>query len=176
MTNSIVEKAKQIVDGIEIGFFDTAKNWHTENYADYYLHFNDADYETRKYALLVFCAALGNWYNKPANVFIPIEIQMQHPDFHLYKDKIYRFELYVEAFLEHHEAIKQQFPLLYNAMVFFLIQLDREQPFEEIFHSVDEQLFIELREIVAVSNIDENYRYNFNDLLRELDLPTFFKN
>ena len=36
MTKTLIDKAKSILEGIEIGYFDTAKNWNEDNYDDYY--------------------------------------------------------------------------------------------------------------------------------------------
>jgi len=58
--NIIVQKVKEALSGIEIGYFNTAKNYIFDEY------FNDDDYETRKYTLLIFTCMLGTWYNKSA--------------------------------------------------------------------------------------------------------------
>ena len=55
MAKTLVDKAKNILEGMEIGF-DTAKNWND----DYYQYFSHLDFEVRKYSLLVFTADLGN--------------------------------------------------------------------------------------------------------------------
>lgn len=90
------------------------------------------------------------------------------------KDNIYNFEDYVRSFINNRETIKQEFPILYNLIVYYLFQLDNKKRFEYIFSSVDKQLFIELRQVLNYSRLDE-HQINFNDLLREVGLPTFFK-
>ena len=88
---------------------------------------------------------------------------------------MYHFECYVKSFIDNSEAIKQEFPLLYNAIVYYLIRLDNEKRFEEYnIRSVDKQLFIVLRKVLTDSELDvEKYQYRFNDLLREVGLLTF---
>ena len=175
MTKTLVDKAKSILEGIEIGFFDTAKNWNEENYDDYYQYFSHSDFEVRKYSLLVFAAGLGNWFMKSSFIFRPIEELERGKHLHWHQDRIYQFESYVKSFVDNSEAIKQEFPLLYNAIVCYLLQLDNEKRFEYIVRSVDKQLFIVLRRILTDSGLDtEKYQYSFNDLLREVGLPTFF--
>ena len=174
MTKTLVDKAKSILEGIEIGFFDTAKNWDVDNYDEYYKYFSHPDFEARKYSLLVFAAGLGNWYGGSAIIFRPIEERKKEKRFLSYKEKIYYFEDYVRSFIDNREAIKQEFPFLYSVIVSFLIQLDNEKRFEYIFSSVDKQLFIVLRKLL--SGLEVKHQYNFNDLLREVGLPTFFEN
>ena len=174
MTKTLLDKAKSILEGIEIGFFDTAKNWNVDNYDEYYKYFSHPDFEARKYSLLVFAAGLGNWYGGSAIIFRPIEERKKEKWFLSYKDKIYYFEDYVRSFIDNREAIKQEFPFLYSVIVSFLIQLDNEKRFEYIFSSVDKQLFIVLRQML--SGLEVKHQYNFNDLLREVGLPTFFEN
>ncbi|MBO0603702.1 hypothetical protein I2483_18730 [Sporosarcina sp. E16_3] len=174
MTKRLVDKAKSILEGIEIGFFDTAKNWDVDNYDEYYKYFSHPDFEVRKYSLLVFAAGLGNWYGGSAIIFRPIEERKKEKWFLSYKEKIYYFEDYVRSFIDNREAIKKEFPFLYSVIVSFLIQLDNEKRFEYIFSPVDKQLFIVLRQLL--SGLEVKHQYNFNDLLREVGLPTFFEN
>ncbi|WP_186673743.1 hypothetical protein [Sporosarcina sp. BP05] len=174
MTKRLVDKAKSILEGIEIGFFDTAKNWDVDNYDEYYKYFSHPDFEVRKYSLLVFAAGLGNWYGGSAVIFHPIEERKKEKRLLSYKEKIYYFEDYVRSFIDNREAIKQEFPFLNSVIVSLLIQLDNEKRFEYIFSSVDKQLFIVLRQ--SLSGLEVKHQYNFNDLLREVGLPTFFEN
>ncbi|MFJ7733994.1 hypothetical protein ACIQXF_19215 [Lysinibacillus sp. NPDC097231] len=174
MTKTLVDKAKSILEGIEIGFFDTAKNWNVDNYDEYYKYFSHPDFEVRKYSLLIFAAGLGNWHIGSANIFRPIEKKEKW--FNSFKDKMYYFEDYVRSFIDNREAIKQEFPILHNAIALYLIRLDNEKRFEYIFSSVDKQLFIVLRQVLIDSGLEVKHQYNFNDLLREVGLPTFFKN
>ena len=111
-----------------------------------------------------------------AIIFRPIEERKKEKRFHSSKDRIYYFEDYVRSFIDSKEAIKQEFPILYSRIVAFLIQLDNEKPFEYIFSSVDNQLFIVLRQMLTDPGLEVKHQYNFNDLLREVGLPTFFEN
>lgn len=174
LTKALIDKAKSILSGIEIGYFITSKKWTKNNYDDYYQYFSHPDYEVRKYSLLVFGAGLGNWSAKSAFIFT--HRQRKDPDFD--PQKIYHLKYYIKSFLDNREPIKQEFPFLYKAIIYYLNELDYEKPFEVVFPSVDEQLFISLRKVLRNSGIDEKYVYefNFNDILREVGLPTFFKN
>lgn len=171
----IVVKAKRILDGIEVGYFDTSKDWSVENYADYYRYFSHPNNEVRKYSLLVFAAAVGNWWMKSAFVFHSHDDLKRNVHLQKHPDKIYFIEDYVQAFLANKKSIEEEFPFLYKAILVDLIKLDNENHFENIFPSVNPQLFIQLRKTWNNSSVDEKYEYNFNDLLREVDLPTFFK-
>lgn len=174
MAKTLVDKAKSILEGIEIGFFDTAKNWDEDNYDEYFKYFSHSDIEVRKYSLLIFAAGLGNWFVGSSIIFHPIEEHKKEMRFQSSKDNIYNFEDYVRSFINNRETIKQEFPILYNLIVYYLFQLDNKKRFEYIFSSVDKQLFIELRQVLNYSRLDE-HQINFNDLLREVGLPTFFK-
>lgn len=174
MTKTLVDKAKSILEGIEFGFFDTAKKWDDDNYDEYYKYFSHPDYEVRKYSLLIFAAGLGNWYMKSAFIFRPIEERIKENGTYTSKDRLYYFENYVSSFIDNREAIRQEFPLLYKEIANYLLQLDNEKRFEYIFSSVDKQLFIVLRQVL--SGLEVKHQYKFNDLLREVGLPTFFKN
>ncbi|QUG40415.1 hypothetical protein KD050_14080 [Psychrobacillus sp. INOP01] len=175
MTKTLVDKAKSILTGLEIGF-DTAKNWNEDNYDDYYQYFSHPDFEVRKYSLLVFAAGLGNWLSSSCFIFPPIEELESGKYLYLHQDKIYHFECYVKSFVDNREVIKQEFPLLYTAIVCYLIDLDNEKRFD-IFKSVDKQLFIVLRKVLGDSELEgKRYRYSYNGLLREVGLPkAFFK-
>ena len=174
MEKTLVEKAQNILDGIEIGFFDTAKRWDKDNYDDYYKYFTHPNFEVRKYALLIFGAGLGNWLIKSSFIFQPIEKGKIELGYLSDKNEVYNFEDYVRSFIENREAIKQEFPNLYNSIASSLTLLDNENRFESIFTSVDKQLFIKLRKVLADSE-PIKHQYRFNDILREVRLPTFLK-
>ena len=172
MTKTLVEKAKSILEGLEYGYFDTAKEWSKDNYDDYYLHFSHPDFEVRKYSLLVFTAGLGNWYSKSAFIFQPIEELKKDPEFQ--QDAVYYFEDYVKSFLENQEAIKQEFPKLYRMIVLYLNKLDNREHFNNVFCSIDKQLFVVLRQVLNDSGFGEELIYNkFHNLLKELGLPNY---
>ncbi|MFX3673012.1 MAG: hypothetical protein ACE3JQ_01010 [Paenisporosarcina sp.] len=158
MTKTIVDKAKSILVGLEIGF-DTAKKWSEENYDDYYLYFSNPDYDLRKHSLLIFCVGLGNWESESAFIFLP------HDD--IDKEKEYIFEDYVRAFLDNREAIKLEFPFLYKAIVHFLKVLDTKNQFVTISRATDTTLFKELNELLQTTTRG----YNFEAVLKEVNFP-----
>ncbi len=86
------------------------------------------------------------------------------------KDRIYNVEDYVRSFIDHREAIKLEFPILNNVIINYLIQLNNTAQFS----LVEKQLYLVLIEVLTDSGLEE-HKYNFNDLLREVGLPTFFK-
>lgn len=170
MKRTLVDKAKSILEGIEIGFFDTAKYWDEDNYDEYYRYFSHPDIEVRKYSLLIFAAGLGNWVIGSSIIFRPNKDQKKEKSYNSSKDRTYNFEDYVRAFIDNRDAIKQEFPILYNAIISYLIQLDNT----EQLNFVEMQLYLVLRQVLTDSGLKE-HKYNFNDLLREVGLPTFFK-
>lgn len=89
--------------------------------------------------------------------------------------KVYRFEDYVQSFLDNRENIKQEFPYLYDDLVWYLLRLDNQKRFEYIFRSVDKQVFIELRQVLIESGIDADiFPNNLNNILREVGIPPYF--
>ena len=172
MTQSIVEKAKCILKGIESDF-DLGFNWKDEYYDNYYRYFDHPDAEVRKWSLLIFAGALGNWYLQSATIFSPGGEGWN-------EDKEYFFEEYVQAFLTHQEAIKKEFPLLYNDLVWVLLYLDKRKPFDAIFTSnisypsyisPNIKLFRELRQVLTSSGIDVNVLPNNHQaIIKEMDL------
>lgn len=175
MRGRVIRHAKEILEGIEIGFFDTAKPWNDRNFEKYYQYFNDPDQEVRKYALLVFGAALGNWQMKSAFVFPrntdPI------PKSHVAdENKVYRFEDYIQAFFENKEAIESEYPTLYKSILINLVSLDLEVPFEKDFPDMNPEYLAKLRRMIRQSGLNEHSQFHFNQLLREVGLPTFFLN
>lgn len=159
MTKMIVDKAKRILVGIEIGF-DTAKRWRVEDYDEFYLYFSNPDYESRKYSLLIFCMGLGNWDSKSAFIF------HQHDD--IDQGKEYILENYVRAFLVNREGIKLEFPYLYDAIIHFLNHLNTNNQFKAINRSTDSPLFKQLDEVLLNHSTKG---YNFDAILREVNIP-----
>ncbi|ATP40832.1 hypothetical protein CSE16_12695 [Solibacillus sp. R5-41] len=172
MSKTVLDKAKRIVAGIEVDP-GLAKDWSKDNYDNYYLYFSDPDPEIRKYSLLVFFVGLGNWQLGSAYIFRPIKELKKYQDFD--ENKVYRFEDYVQSFLDNRENIKQEFPYLYDDLVWYLLRLDNQKRFEYIFRSVDKQLFIELRQVLIESGIDANiFPNNLNNILREVGITPYF--
>lgn len=168
MSKTILYKAKKIIEGIDVDI-ELAKDWSKDNYDNYYLYFSHQDLEIRKYSLLVFLVGLGNWFLGSAYIFRPIKELKKASDFD--KNKVYHFEEYIQSFIDNRESIKQEFPLLYNRLVWYLIRLDNQKHFEYIFRSVDKQLFIELRQVFMESGNDASrLPIDLNNLLREVGI------
>ncbi|TKI50585.1 hypothetical protein [Lysinibacillus tabacifolii] len=172
MSKTVLDKAKRIVAGIEV-YPGLAKDWSKDNYDNYYLYFSNPDPEIRKYSLLVFFVGLSNWQLGSAFIFRPIKELKKDEDFD--GNKVYRFEDYVRSFLDNRENIKQEFPYLYDNLVWYLLRLDNQKHFEYIFRSVDKKLFIELRQVLIKSGIDANILpNNLNNILREVGITPYF--
>jgi len=127
-----------------------------------------------KYALLIFAGGLGNWGLGSARIFRPIEEKETVGDFD--KDRVYHFEDYVQSFIDHRVAIKQEFPLLYSGLLWYLLWLDNKKPFDTIFTSADKQLFNELRQVLTESGVDvSKFQNNHEDIIKEVGLTPLQK-
>lgn len=168
MPKKIVDKAKHILTGIQFDF-EIAFNWDSTYYERYYKYFSHPDGEIRKWSLLIFVGGLGNWRLESACIFSLIE-----------GEKTYQFEDYVQSFLDNRVAIKQEFPRLYDTIVWYLLWLDNRKPFDTIFTSnysypsykcPKKQLFNELRQVLTESGICANeLQNNHIDVMEELGL------
>jgi len=164
-------KLLNLLDGIEIGFFDTAKNWGEETNDYYFKYFNDKDKDLRSLSILAFTAMLGNWYNGPAFVFRAPPLP--HKQFYFIED-------YLPPFLENAVSINEEFPVLYSYTLFYLYELDKRKGFENVFPFVDHNLFNQMRSQLFNENgkdvlVSRHSKLPaFNSLLREVGLPTFF--
>lgn len=166
MSKEVVEKAKQILKGIQFDF-EITFDWRSTYYESYYKYFSHSDVEVRKYALLIFVGALGNWRLESAHIFSSTEEINNNKTIDM--DKVYHFEDYIRSFLKHKESIKQEYPLLYNKILWYLLWLDNKKPFESIFTSIDIQLLNELRNVLAESGVDASkFQNNFQDIIKEL--------
>lgn len=170
----IVAKVKKGLENVGLGYFDTGES---SGYEDYYLYFNDPDFETRKCALAEFTVMLGNWHSHCSFAFTPMherkDIGNYVPD-----EPSYELNDYIEAFVAHHEQIEQDFPVMSEYIIRFLIEIEIERnlPYEEWFPEVDGQLFKRLRADVLypkqaiVTNVTA-IKY----FLKEAGIPPFFK-
>ncbi|WP_312473511.1 hypothetical protein [Neobacillus sp.] len=169
----IKNKLANILSGIEIGLFDTCKNWGEENYDYYYKYFNEKDFEIRGRSILTFAAMLGNWYKGSADVFRTVQGVI-----HLPKEQFYFFEDYLSAFLKSASSIKNDFPNLHTYILYYLYNIDKEKPFELVFPQIDHWLFKEMRTQLFFNKkifpINHIILPPFNNLLKEVGLPTFF--
>ncbi len=165
-------KLAKLFQGIEIGAFDTAKDWGDDTKDYYYKYFNDKDNEIRAGSILAFTAMLGNWYNGPADVF---RTQAKIGVTYFPKEQFYYFEDYLPAFLVNAPSIKRDFPNLYSYTVYYLYKLDKQEAFELVFPQIEQGLFKKMRTQLFLS--EQSTQINppsFNKMLREVGLPTFF--
>ena len=172
MSKNVVDKAKRNLIGTEEGWywfdFDYNARWSKENFHEFYRYFSHHNVEVRKYSLLVFAAGLGNWAYDSSHIFAPIKELKKRPDYD--PDKEYYFEEYVKSFLDNSESIKKEFPLLYQLIIKFLIQLDNRKRFEYVFREVDKQLFLDLRQFLNESAFGEKIHFKYDEVMRELEL------
>lgn len=166
--NLTKQKLAKLLAGIEIGYFDTSKNWGEETNDYYYKYFDDPDPELRSLSLLAFTSMVGNWYHGPADVFYTSPHAIYSPP-----TSFYSFDDYLSAFLEHASQIKHDFPIMYSYIVYYLSELDKKRAFEHVFPEMDQKLFSQMRTLLF-SGEKNVRRSSFNDLLREVGLPTFF--
>lgn len=167
----IVQKVKETIDGIEIGYFDTAKSY---SFDEYYKYFNDEDKENRKYSLLIFTSMLGNWYSKSTIVFKPEKERLK------YKDKMtnyYNFEDYLRSFLDYYQKIEKEFPYMFEHIVSYLILIEEDKglSYEEWFPEINLEIFKELREKILIpkSNVIQD-GHPIKYLFREVGIKPFF--
>lgn len=170
MPKKIVNRAKCILKGIQFDL-ELAFDWNDDYYDNYFQYFSHPDDEVRKWSLLIFAGGLGNWRLGSARIFSLIEGK-----------KTYQFEDYVRSFLDHRVSIKQEFPLLYNRLVWYLLWLDNRKPFDTIFTSYfsyrsyicpKKKLFNELRQVLTESEIDaRKFPNNLEDILKEVGLTS----
>lgn len=162
-------KAKHLLKGIQVGFFDTAKYWGPDTYDEYYLYFNHPDSETRKYALLVFGAALGNTHMQSATVFSTLK--QQQKDLSYTPNKVNILENYVRSFIDNSDSIKHEFPYLYKLIIYYFINLNITVG--DDVHQISQDTFDKLKAITqssGVSSIYRNKHFNFNKILEETGL------
>ncbi|QPQ30997.1 hypothetical protein [Lysinibacillus sp. JNUCC 51] len=169
---TVVQKVKEAISGIEIGYFDTAKGF---IFDEYFKYFNDDDKETRKHALLLFTTMLGNWYSKSAVVFKP-EIECLK-----YEDEIdtdfYDFESYLSSLLDCYQNIEKEFPYMFERIVRYLTLIEKDEglSFEEWFPEINSDIFKELREKILIPNsnlVQECHEMKY--LFREVGIKPFF--
>ena len=168
--NKIVDKAKQILKGVQFDF-EITFDWDDSYYEPYYEYFSHSDVEVRKYALLIFLGGLGNWHLGSAHIFTPVD--QRNPCDTFDKDKMYHFKDYIGSFLRHKDTIKQEFPLLYSRIVWYLIRLDNKGILQSVFTSMDQQLINDLKHVLSTSGIDASeFQNNFIDIIKEVGITS----
>ncbi|GKW46919.1 hypothetical protein [Planococcus sp. NCCP-2050] len=172
MSGQIVQKAIQILEGLEQGHFETAKDWSPSTKDDFYLYFSDSDYETRKMALLVFAAAVGNTRRGVARVMHSDNVIIESKT-SVYNDKssyAYSFENYLNAFLMNKESIETEFPLLYKVILAELKLWHDKESFYTRFADVDKTLLDKVVELIKDTHV-HNSDLNLDPALAEVQWP-----
>ncbi|MFF2176510.1 tetratricopeptide repeat protein [Lysinibacillus sp. NPDC058147] len=173
-TKSIVEKVTEGLKDFGIGGFYTSRGF---EYDEYYHFFNDRDLETRRCALAAFTVMLGAWHALSGFTFIP-----QHDRKYLGgydpNEPFHELNNYIEAFVAHHQQIKQDFPVMFKYIIEFLISIEEERkvPYEKWFPELDAQLVQRLRDEVllpykSLLDVPTEYKY----FLKEAGIQPFFK-
>lgn len=168
VAEQIIEKAQQILDGLYEGHFETGKDWYPETYENYYLYFSDPDYETRKLSILVFAAAIGN-SRRGVAVILQSDRTIADTTAPEYEGNFrfaYSFEKYLNAFLEHKEAIKKEFPLLYKVILAELKLWHDEKSFFTIFSDVNKELLGRIIDVIKDIHV-RNSDLNLDPMLKE---------
>lgn len=170
----IVEKVTKGLENVGLGYFDTGESC---EYDEYYLYFNDPDIETRKCALAVFTVMLGNWQSDCSFAFIP-QHERKYIGGYSPNEPSHELNNYVKAFVRHHEQIEQDFPVMYEYIIRFLIQIEEKHKYsyEVWFPEVDAELFKKLREDILIPNwtvVDNPTDIKY--FLKEAGIPPFFK-
>lgn len=166
---TIVEKVRETIEGIEIGYFDTAKPY---IFDEYFKYFDDVDFETRKHALFLFVCMLGNWYSKATFVFKPESERLKYG-----ASTYYDFERYLTALLQHYSKIERDFPFMFEFIVVYLILIEQQKgvSYEDWFPEIDATLFQELKEKIFIPNnriVQEVHPIKY--LFREVGIKPFF--
>lgn len=169
MEERVVRKAKQILEGLRDGHFETAKDWSPDTKEDYFLYFNDPDDETRKLAILVFAATVGNSRRGVARIL--------HSDKKIADSKTsgsedksryaYSFEKYLNAFLNNKEAIKNEFPALYKVILAELKLWHEDTSFFILFSDVNKALLDQVVEEIKDVHV-RNANLNLDPMLKEI--------
>ncbi len=171
---SIVEKVTVGLENVGLGYFHTGEG---SEYDDYYLYFNDPDFETRKCALAEFTVMLGNWHEKCSFAFNP-QHERKFIGGYSPNEPSHELNNYVEAFVGHHEQIEKNFPVMYEYIIRFLIQIEDnlKYSYEVWFPEVDAELFKRLRESILMPKrrvVDNPTDIKY--FLKEAEIPPFFK-
>lgn len=160
MPNEIIEKVKKGLKGIEIGYFDTGQIFEEE---PYYKYFGALDKETRRYSIAVFTVYLGNWYSLCRFPFL---------------DKPQLLEEYIKAFIENHQHIQKEFPVMYEYIISFLIKIEEEnsQKYADSTLEIDKELYERLKREVLIPNRDYLNRHTpIKYFFREIGVDLFFE-
>lgn len=171
MAYHVIEQAERVLKGIEIGYFNTGG--HYEFRDEYYKYFSDPDPQARRHALAVFTRMLKDWDSESCFVFMPVKVWRDRGE-----EPYYQFEDYLAAFLKHHKKIEQEFPVMHEYIIKFLIQIEKRKghSYEGWFPEVDPKIFEELRkEILITKSYLKDRSTSMKYFLREVGIAPFFK-
>lgn len=180
MANNIIEQAKRGLEGFAIGYFHTSGDYGTYR-EDYYKYFGDLDFETRKYSVAAFTCMLGTWETGFLQIFQSVkewEEQKKRSSCPLAQKRFYRFKDYLNALLEHHEQIENDFPYMFEYIIFCLIKIEQNKgkSYEEWFPEHNPNLFKRLREEILIpKKYFADKHSNIKYLLKEIGIEPFFE-
>ena len=160
VSNEIVEKVKRGLMGIEIGYFDTGQIFEEEAYYNY---FGSPDKETRRYAVAVFTVYLGNWYSLCRFPFLNAKSNLEE---------------FIKAFIEHHQQIEMDFPIMHEYIISFLIKIEEEngKKYANSTFEIDKKLHERLKRKVLIPKREYlNKHTPIKYFLREIRVNPFFK-
>jgi len=147
--NLFIENVQADLVGVGVGYFDTGMCC---RYDRYDLYFNDENKEVRRSALTAFTMMLGTWHSGSSFSFTPQHLRKFDGAF----DEVQFHELqhYIKAFVTHHLALRNDFPVLYAFIVWFFIHIEDTllSSFEEEFPEIDPAWCVRLREEVLQPN------------------------
>jgi hypothetical protein len=160
LSNCVIEKVKRGLKGIEIGYFDTGQIFEEDSY---YKYFGDTDKETRRYSIAVFTVYMGNWYSLCRFPFLNAQQEL---------------EKYIEAFIENHQQIQKDFPVMYEYIISFFIKIEEENSKVYSFSSleIDKELYERLQSEVLIPNREYLELHTpMKYFLKEIGIKPFFK-
>lgn len=128
----------------------------------YYLYFGDSDKELRRYSVSIFTIWLGYWNSGCSFRFTK-------------QSELYK---YIKALIEYQEEIEKDFPVVFNYLVSFLIELT--ESYDNAEETRMKQYIIEIVQkdfLSKKSYYREKYRYriNFIEFLKELKIQDYDK-
>lgn len=145
--------------GFRILAFDGGMEFH---HYPYYLYFDDPDKELRRYSVGIFTIWLGYWNTGCSFRFFK-------------QSELYK---YIKSLVKYKEEIEKEFPVLFNYIVYFLIELTENYRYAE-----ETRMKPYIIEIVNKDflNTKANYReknikiLSFIDFLKELKVKDYDK-
>ncbi|MHC0035273.1 hypothetical protein [Pseudoneobacillus sp. C159] len=160
MSNEIIEKVKRGLMGFEIGYFDTGRIFEEEAYYNY---FGSPDKETRRYAVAVFAVNLGNCYSLCNFPFLNAKSNLEE---------------FIKAFIENHQQIEKDFPIMHEYIISFLIKIEEEngEKYANSTFNIDQKLHERLKRKVLIPKREYLNKYTpIKYFLREIRVNPFFK-